>query len=302
MPPEDWGVKELFRGRSRRADVAGVPEYTRVYLVRTDIINPNLYIVASKPGVAMRSPYPDDSNAVLVEASAELDGESPYHYRVTHNYKYLDETALIPWNRPATYSFSGSLVSAPAFWHYPNSNDNSTKRVIVNSAGDPLSGLDRDEGEFNVSIQWNIKPPFDYAKSQAYTGAINSDSWSGGGPNTWKCQGFQASRKFESIPGQNEGSPPVQVYFFDTTVNLSYRRSGWDIQTWDVGFNEIVGGQRKKIMAGSEPVSEPAALLNGRAKTPGQPPELLLFRVYAMLPFTGVFPPIPTGSPTGYPY
>jgi hypothetical protein len=60
-----------------------------------------------------------------------------------------------------------------------------------------------------------------------------------------------------------------------------------------VGFNEIVGGQRKKILAGKDPVSEPAALSNGRAKAPGQPPDMLSFRIYKSLTFNGTFPVIP---------
>lgn len=293
--------RELYRGRSRQADLGGVPEYTRVYLVKTDIFNPNLVNVAAAPGLSWRQAYPDDPNARLISSNVELEGDSPYYYRVTYVYRYVDENNPIPWHRPAQFTLNGTLASQPAFWHYPFPNDNTSQRIIVNTAGDPLSGLDREEGEFNVTVQWNLKPPFPYDRARAYVGAINSDDWGGGSPKTWKCQSFTASRKFESIPAETSG-PPIQVFFFDLSVTLAFRATGWDLQTWDVGFNEIVGGQRKKIMAGSEPVSEPAALSNGRAKTPGQPPDLLLFRLYRMLPFTGVFPNLPTEAPTGYPY
>lgn len=292
----------MYRGRSRQASLDGVPQYVRVFLVRTNTTNPNMVHVSAAPGPVWRDPYPDDPNARGVEATVAQDGESPFHYKVTLNYRYLDEDDKIPWNRPAVYSFSGSLASAPAFWYYPNDNDNSTKRIIINTAGDPLSGLDRDEAEFSVSIQYNQKPPFDYAKAQNYVGAINSDTWSGGAPKTWKCQSIQATRKFESIAGQNPEDPPVKVIYFDTSITIAYRGTGWDLQTWDVGFNELVGGQRKKILAGSEPVSEPAALSNGVAKTPGQPPDMLTFRLYKMLPFVGTFEPIPNQAPSGYPY
>lgn len=294
--------REMYRGRSRQASVDGVPQYVRVFLVRTNTTNPNMVHISAAPGPVWRDPYPDDPNARGVEATVAQDGESPFHYKVTLNYRYLDEDDKIPWNRPAVYSFSGSLASAPAFWHYPNDNDNSTKRIIINTAGDPLSGLDRDEAEFSVSIQYNQKPPFDYAKAQNYVGAINSDTWSGGAPKTWKCQSIQATRKFESIAGQNPEDPPVKVFYFDTSITIAYRGSGWDLQTWDVGFNELVGGQRKTIKAGNDPVSEPVALSNGVAKTPGQPPDMLTFRLYKMLPFVGTFEPIPNQTPSGYPY
>lgn len=307
-PPWDPGLpgiidcREMYRGRSRQASIDGVPQYVRVFLVRTSTLNPNMAFVAASPGPVYRDPYPDDPNARGVESTVAQDGESPFHYKVTLNYKYLDENDKIPWLRPAVFSFSGSLASQPAFWYYSNESDNSTKQIIVNTAGDPLSGLDRDEAEFNVTIQYNQKPPFNYGKAQNYVGAINSDTWSGGAPKTWKCQGIQATRKFESIPGENPEDPPVKVLYFDTTMNLSYRASGWDLQTWDVGFNQIVGGQRVKILAGSEPVSEPVALSNGQAKPPGQPPDMLTFRLYKKLPFVGTFEELPTTTPSGYPY
>lgn len=295
--------RELYRGRSRTADLNGVPQYVRVFLVRTTTVNPSLYYIAGAPGIAWREPYPDDPNAVLVESSTAQEGESPFHYKVTYNYRYLDESEEIPWHRPSTYSFSGSLAAAPAFWHYSGGDNNNTeKEIIINSAGDPLTGLDRDEAEFNVTIQYNQKPPFDYAKAQQYVGSVNSDTWSGGDPKTWKCQSISATRKFESLPSPTPDDPPVKVYYFDTTVTLSYRDSGWDLQTWDVGFNEIVSGKRKKIMAGNDPVSEPVALSSGKAKQPGQPPDMLTFRLYKMLPFVGTFEPIPNQTPTGYPY
>ena len=295
--------REMYRGRSRQANLEGVPQYVRIFLVRTSVINPNMSFVASAPGIAWRDPYPDDADAVLVESSTSQDGESPFHYKVTYNYRHLDETDKIPWLRPAQYTFSGSLASAPAFWHYSGGDNNNTEtEIIINSAGDPLSGLDRDEAEFNVTIQYNQKPPFDYGKAQLYVGAINSDAWSGGAPKTWKCQSVSASRKFEVIPALTPDSPPVKTYFFDTTITLAYRASKWDLQTWDVGFNELVAGKRRKILAGSDPVSEPAALREGVAKTPGQPPDMLTFRIYRMLPFVGTFESIPNTTPTGYPY
>ena len=299
--------REMYRGRSRNADLTGVPTYQRIFLVRTNVQNPNLRNVAAAPGIAWREQHPDDVNAYLVESTTQQDGESPFHYKVTYNYKYLDETETIPWLRPAVFSFNGSLASAPAFWYYTNANDNANQSIIINSAGDPLSGLDRDEAEFSVSIQFNQRPPFNYAKAQQYVGAINSDTWSGGGPKTWKCQSITSSRKSEVVPAASPDAAPVKVYYWETSVTLAYRRDTWDLKTWNVGFNEIVGGKRVKIMAGSEPVSEPAALyamgsLVGRQKPPGVAPDMLIFRIYPMLAFVGTFPVLPDTPLTAYPY
>lgn len=296
--------RELFRGKSRQAGIDGNPTYTRIFLVRVKTVNPDLSQVAAAPGINWRDVYPDDANAYLVESSTQQEGDSAFHYKVTYQYKYLDESEKIPWQRPPQFSFSGSLASAPCFWHYPNAGDNETKQIIVNTAKDPLSGLDRDEGEFNVTISYNQKPPFDYVKAQLYVGAINSDTWSGGLPKTWKCQSITANRKIETIPGVNPSTdPPVRVVYYETSVSIAYRNTGWDLQTWNVGFNEIKGGKRVKILAGSEPVSEPAALnSNGTQKTPGLPPDMLTFRIYRALPFVGTFHRIPNDNFAGWPY
>jgi len=279
--------REMYRGRGRQTTYGDVPTYTRIFLVRVDDGNTDLQDISAKPGINWLDAHPEDSNALLVDSNIQQDGDSPFHYKLTFTYKSATDLDKDPLNRPAQFSFSGSLASAPAFWYFPNSGDNSTKKVIINTAGDPIGGLDRDEGEFTVSITINKAPPFDYAKAQSYVGAINSDSWSGGAAKTWKCMSITGNRKIEDVNN-------TKYLYWETNATLAYRNTGWDLQTWDVGFNEIVGGARKKIMAGSEPVSEPAALSSGRAKTPGQPPDLLSFRIYPMLAFTGTFPSLPS--------
>jgi len=283
-------TREMFRGRSRSATFGDVPTYTRVWMVTVDDPANAYQEISAAPGVAWLENHPEDENAFLTDSSVQQEGDSPFHYRVTFTYKGLkpDEANPIPTDRPAQFSFSGSLASAPCFWHYPNPGDNSasSRRIIINTAGDPIGGLDRDEGEFTVSITKNTLPPFPYAKAQNYVGAVNSDPWSGGVAGTWKCMSITGNRKIEEVNGE-------QFVYYEVSTTLAYRGTGWDLQTWDVGFNEIVGGQRKKIMAGSEPVSEPAALSSGRAKAPGQPPDMLMFRIYKSLPFLEAFPVIP---------
>ena len=301
--PDVVDCRELYRGRSRSANLEGNPTYVRVFLVRVNKVNPDMRQVAGAPGISWRDPYPDDPNVFLVESSTAQDGDSAFHYKVTYTYRFLDQSEVIPWRRPYQFSFSGSLASAPCFWHYSGgNNDNTTRAIIVNTAKDPLSGLARDEGEFNVTIQYNQKPPFDYAKAQQYVGAINSDTWSGGEPKKWKVQSVSATRKWETIPGEVPDDPSVKVVYYETSIAIAYKSTGWDLMTWDVGFNQIVGGKRQKIQVGDGDASEPVALSNGVAKAPGQPPDMLTFRIYPMLPFVGTFAQIPSDAYTGYPY
>lgn len=282
---------EISRGVGAQATYGDVPTYTRQFLAKTDTFlgqGTTFQELADSTGAGWLTPHPQDPYALLIDASVQPEGDSPFHWRITLTYKTGEDLLpLEPWLRPAQFSFNGSLASAPAFWHYPVDNDNATKQIIVNSAGDPLAGLDRDEGEFQVTITRNMEAPFPYAKAQQYVGAINSDSWSGGAPKTWKCLSITGNRKIEAIAGD-------KYVYWEVNTSLAYRDTTWDIQTWDVGFNQIKGGKRVKIMAGSEPVSEPAALSNGVEKTPGLPPDMLTFRVYKMLPFGSAFPSLPS--------
>jgi hypothetical protein len=279
--------KEMYRGRGRQTTYGDVPVYTRIFLVTVDDPRTDLQDISAEPGIDWLDPHPENENALLIDSNIQQDGDSPFHYKLTFTYKSAQDLGENPVDRPPQFSFSGGLASAPAFWYFPNNNDNSTKRIIINTAGDPIGGLDRDEGEFTVSITINKAPPFDYVKAQSYVGAINSDTWSGSAPKTWKCMSITGNRKIEDVQA-------TKYLYWETNATLAYRNTGWDLQTWDVGFNEIVGGVRKKILAGSEPVSEPAALSAGRQKTPGQPPDMLMFRIYPMLPFTGTFPLLPS--------
>lgn len=296
---------EVYRGIGRQVEFGDTPVYTRVFLVRTnEHVVPTGTVtiedISAAPGVAWLDPHPENSDALLISSDCQLEGDSPFHWKVTFKYKSAVDLTTLPWDRPAQYTFSGTTASVPAFWHYPFDNDNTTRAIIVNTAGDPLSGLDRDEGEFTVTITQNFEPPFDYAKAQLYVGAVNSDSWSGGAAKTWKCTGITGNRKIEQVAGDT-------YVYWEVNATLAYRATAWDIATWDVGFQyveggswnsstrTVTGGRKRKFQdVDGQPASEPQALSFGRAKASGMPPDLVTFRVHRALPFTGTFPALPS--------
>jgi len=297
--------EEIFRGVSRQVEFGDTPVYTRVFLVITnEHIVPTGTVtiedISSAPGISWLDPHPENEDAVLVGSDCQLEGDSPFHWKVTFKYKSAVDLTTLPWERPAQYNFSGTLASVPAFWHYPITGDNTTRAIIVNTAGDALAGLDKDEGEFSVTITQNFQPPFDYVKAQSYVGAINSDTWSGGAPKTWKCTSITGNRKIEQVAGET-------YIYWEVNAALSYRNTGWDIATWDVGFQYIEGGswntntrtvtggiKRKFKDTDGNAASEPQALSYGRAKDQGLPPDMVMFRVYRALTFVGTFPLLPS--------
>ena len=288
----------MYRGRSRQSSYGDVPTYVRIFLVKVDDLAPEFKDISAAPGISWLDAHPEDSEAWLVESNVAQEGDSPFYYKLTFTYKTSEGVELIPWERPYNWSFSGSVASVPAFWYYSGADDdNTTTTIIHNSAYDPLQGLDKDEGEFSVTFSGNFAPPFPYVAAQEYVGAINSDVWSGGIAKQWKVSSFSASRKVEAVPGaalNAEGIPTsAKVTYYEVNVTFAFRNTGWDIQTWDVGFNQWVNGVKQPCRIGGGEASEPVALHNGVQKANQEPPDMLTFRVYRMLPFGDMFPEIP---------
>jgi hypothetical protein len=276
--------RELFRGRGGSQKYGEVPSYKREYLVRVDSMATSETAIAQATGCAMLDAHPDVPEALLNDVSVTQDGDSPFHYRVSLSYGVLEDADENPLDRPDQFSYTGAITSGPAFIHYGDGND--SPAVIVNSAGDPLEGLEKESAEWRVSISGN-RADFDKSLASDYLNTINSDTYSGLSAGTVKCQGISGSRKIELVSGS-------KLVYWEVNVELAHRGENWRLKTWDVGFNEIVGGERKKILdAAKKEVSQPVALSGGVQKSAGQPPDMLTFKIYKEKTFTGIFPALP---------
>lgn len=161
--------------------------------------------------------------------------------------------------------------------------------MIVNAAGDPVEGLQREREEkdwqltkFYTSDSWK-------ADADLYGGSVNSDTWDGGAPGTWKCYFKGAKRREVQNVGRgktasnaSEGEPVTggtdeTLVLVETVWEFRYDPDTWKSMPWDVGFHQLVGGQREVILGGdNKPVKQPVALnSNGTAKGDGQPPSVI---------------------------
>lgn len=277
--------REIIDGRGAAQQFGENVKVKRTFMVTLDDPTTPVTTIANAPGVKWLDAHPEFTSVYCVGIQAECDGD-PQHYKVVCTYDLLkpEERHAMPWDREALFTFSGSVSTAPAIVHY---NDGPTNpKLICNTAGDPLEGAEREQAAWQISISKNYQT-FDYSKAMNYLNAVNSDSWSGAAAGTVKCQGISGQKQVEQVNGN-------EVTYWSVEMTLAYRPEGWALKLWDVGYNQIVNGERRKILDKlNEPVSEPAALSNGIAKSPGNPPDMLTFKVYRELSFSGVFPNLP---------
>lgn len=67
------------------------------------------------------------------------------------------------------------------------------------------------------------------------------------------------------------------IEYVETSWEFRYEPDTWKLMPWDVGFMELVSGERKAILGNDgKPVKQPVALnSNGTKKSPGQKPDVI---------------------------
>lgn len=166
--------------------------------------------------------------------------------------------------------------------------------AILNSASmlfDPP--VTADDSRINLKIEKNDSE-FDPSVLATYKDAINSDTFYGGDPGTWKLCDITADLEFNQDSGTADG------FYYKVTYTFEYRPEGWQVSVLDRGlFQRDGSGNLTPILdADGDPVTEPA-LLDGT----GLPldvgvadPVFMDFDVYPELVFADLGLD-PTGAP-----
>lgn len=277
---------EVIDGRGATQAFGEAVKCKRSFIATVDDPTTPVSDIANSIGINWLDAHPEFDAVYCTDISCQNDGD-PLHYKVEFTYGLVkpEDRQPMPWQRADKFSFAGSTTTGPAIVHY-NEGFN-TPKFILNSAGDPLEGAEKEQSEWRIQISGN-RQTFNYAQAMAYVNSVNSDTWSGAPPGTVKCQSISGTKEVEQANG-------AEVSYWSVTTELAYRVEGWTLKLWDVGYQEIVSGKRRKILDKlNEPVADPVALSNGVAKSPGQPPDMLTFKVYKELPFNGAFPTLPS--------
>lgn len=293
-------VYEDYGKQSSSGKYGESASYSRTWIIRSDNPEESITAIQGAPGVNYRDGHPNDSNSKAMSFSVDPADDSGllWTVRISYGPEPPDTGGEDPPESTPegilkfpVWSAGSSVVSVPCFQYY-DGEGNLSQKVITNSAGDPLEGLEAEAAEFRLSLtMYYLSHEAWMADAIAYTNAVNSDSWHGGLSGSWKCQGCSAQL------GNQLG-----VVYWEVTWEFAHRDT-WNLMPWDVGFHERVdesgapdsyGTQRKAIVGqDKKPVKQPVALANGVALPPGSAPLVINMeqgvRVYPQMPFGSKF-------------
>ena len=142
-------------------------------------------------------------------------------------------------------------------------NPNDPIKPPLNSANDPVDGLEEDTALLRMTFtNTNVQSP-DFPVLLTYLNTCNQTAFLGAEKYTLRVTGYGA-----------EFDQKNQVW--SVSVEFTYNPNDWKIRYYDVGYNEIVNGERQAILDKSgNPVSKPVALdAAGTAKAVGEDPDV----------------------------
>ena len=261
--------------------------FTRKWIVRVDSPFTPRTLIARAPGIVFGAGHPDFASHKAMEFDCTEESGDGMMWSITVRYYIppVDNTPNQGTGMPQdSWSGSGTTITIPVF-------EDKDGEKIVNSANDPLEGVERESSEFTLNLtkcyadlSWSP-----IAESQSNT--VNSSAWNGSEPRTWKVA-FKSATKKEATSSSADTTTP----YWETTWEFCYRKETWDYKPWDVGFNQLVtsdgtpsasGTQRAAVLgADKKPVKSPVALASGVAKGAGSAPDVLEFKLYEETDFS----------------
>ena len=274
---------EIAKERSQSGKYQETYTYTRGWVVRVDDPLTPLPDITNAACDAWLIEHPDDASCVALEFDTKASDDTGLVYTVSVKY-YAPPTNKPPddGGLPEPGMVEG-IMKIP-IW----SGSSSSKTVpavtkdgdfIVNSAGDPLEGLEMDVSEPRLTlVQYYLDHATVASMQRSYTDTVNDSTWNGGAANTWRCLGC-------SFQLQTVNNALMTVIFWEVTWEFAYDRTTWNLKPWDVGFAERCGtdgvasasGDKRKTILGQDKktVKQPVALQNGVALPAGSPPQVI---------------------------
>lgn len=264
------------------------PTFQRKWVVEVDSPTTTQSQIVQAVGVTFLTPHPEVSYVRAMTANVSNYSGSRWHYEVTWDYEIPKQQNVDPnpLARADIWKWSTGGLTVPALYYY----DGETLKPLQNTANDFFEGATVDISTLQASISGN-RPTFDYGLAQAVSNSVNSDTYLGGPPGTWKCGGISGQPAVEVV---ND----TEVRYWQVEVTLEYRPDKWNLQLPNVGWNYLDGGTKKRVyVIDSEsgervPSSNPQPLTQSGAIKTGAP-DIIERRVQRQVAFNQYF-----GQPT----
>jgi hypothetical protein len=294
-------VIETAANRGVSGRVRESSRYTRSFMVKTDSPAEPMANVMGAVGIQVGYYHPEDTSVIATEFDCKPTGdllmfEVVWSYEAPPASEAMEGGGTQPPPPPDPDNPGGvPVLTLPAdVWSGGTSvaaipiKTDVNDSVIVNSAGVGVPDLQADYAFSTLSLVRSYATTAEFVGLLGtYTNRINSDTFAGAPPGTWKCQGIKWSRQSQS----NDG---VTFTYYSVTFEFAYDSRGWKLEQYDVGFVEKVSGELKAIVdSDGQPISDPLPLVGGVAVRDGTPPTLIGgangIQVYVAVPFSTVF-------------
>lgn len=264
------------------------PVFQRKFIVEVDDPATTQTDIVNETNVLFLTPHPEAAYCLAMNASVSNYNGSRWHYEVTWDYELPKQQNVDPnpLARADIWKWTTGGLQVPALYYY----DGSTLKPLVNTANDFFEGATTDISTLQASISGN-RPTFNYQLAQQVTNSVNSDTYLGGAPYTWKCSGISGQPAVEVV---NE----VEIRYWQVEVTLEYRPDGWPLQLPNVGWNYLDGSTKKRAYVTDPDTSEKVPSSNPQPLTTGGglktgAPDILERRVHRAVAFASFF-----GQPT----
>lgn len=230
-------------GRSFQHRFGEAPTSQIKYALTLDDPNTTHQEMLNAVGIFHGAYHPEYTYLRCVEGSVSENTPDPWHAEITYSYAVPavgnQDFEPSPLARPDVWSFSTGGAQVPALVHY-NGTGNDDIQPLVNAAGDYFEGLTTEEAEVRASISGN-RAAFPLATAAAVTNAINASPYLGGAAYTWKCAGISAQQATEVV---ND----IELNYWQVSVELVYRQSGWPMLLPHIGWHYLTGGDPAKAV------------------------------------------------------
>lgn len=230
-------AREHWDGRDGSFENVTNNRVDRKWLVKTDNKYDTPLVVGdyfrTTLSIGFQSPHPGNGSYTARNMEIESRAETPcvYDVKVTYSTEPFksdseEQNDEDPTARPARVTWDSE--NAQEF----TTNDKDGK-AMLNSAGDPLEPLEKDD------IRWTISLTKNFANIPTWVlSTVNCVNES-----DVTIAGLSFPARTVKVQRLHIGELQVEnnIAFYEATVELAYKKNTWDVERLDEGFNVIAG-------------------------------------------------------------